>query len=151
MPKHLFPVSIVILVFFIFFSRLFYPEPHLFFTPDFGRSDIWNFNYPLKDFLSESLKNGELPFWNKNIGTGFPVFAEGQVGALYLPNLILFGLLPTWLAWNINYLLMFIINGVGSYFFFLKQKCTKSSSLLAGLSFSLGSFFVVHIQHTNFI
>jgi hypothetical protein len=149
MRKHIFPVLTLIFLNLIFFGKLFFPEPQLFYTPDFGRSDIWNFNYPLKDFLSSSLKQGQLPFWSKDIGTGFPVFAEGQIGALFLPNLILFGLLPTWLAWNLNYLLIFTLNGIGSYLFFHKQACSKFASLVVAVAYSFSAFIVVHIIHTN--
>ncbi|GAG46545.1 unnamed protein product, partial [marine sediment metagenome] len=76
-----FPVIFILIICLIFFSRLFYPKPSLFYTPDFGRSDIWNFNYPIKDFLARSLRSGQLPFWSKDVATGFPFLAEGRIQA----------------------------------------------------------------------
>src|SRR3989338_2691243 len=86
----------------VFFSRLFMPQLSIFITPEYGRSDITHFNLPIKFFLSESLKRGQLPLWSKNIDTGYPLFAESQIGALFLPNLVLFRFLPFMLAFNIG-------------------------------------------------
>src|SRR4030067_1440290 len=99
--KRSWPVLFIVLVVAAYFWRLFFPEPKLFYTVEIIGSDIWNVYYPLKDFLSQSLKGGQLPFWSKDLGMGLPVFAEGQVGVLFLPNLLLFSFLPTWLAWNL--------------------------------------------------
>lgn len=142
---------ITLLVFVVFFARLFFPEPKVFYTPDYARSDIWNFHYPVKDFLSRSLKEGELPFWTKDIGTGIPLFAEGQIGSLYFPNLILFYLFPTWLAWNLSYILVFIITVSGAYLFFKKLGVSKASSLFSSLAFSFSGFFVTKMVHISYL
>ncbi|MFC1711240.1 YfhO family protein [Patescibacteria group bacterium] len=134
-----------------FFHRLFIPRPSLFYTPDFGQSDIWNFNYPIKDFLSISLKQGSLPFWSKDIATGFPFFAEGQIGTLNFFNLILFFLLPTWLAWNISYIIIFSTAFAGTFLFFKKNLLSDFASFFGGVIFSLSGFFVCHISHFNLI
>jgi hypothetical protein len=152
MKKELLPV-LLLMVFIIiaFFSTLFLPQPKLFYTPDFGRSDIWHFNYPLKDLLASSLKKGRLPFWNAKVGTGFPFLAEGQIGALNLSNLILFFLFPTWLAWNLSYCFIFFIAFLGTYLFLRKNSLSPPASFLAGFLFSFGGFFVCHIPHFNLI
>lgn len=134
---------LVIGIVLFFFGRLFFPEPKLFYTPDYGGSDIWHLNYPLKDFLSRSLKSGELPFWSKDRGTGFALFAEGQIGALYIFNILFFGLLPTWLAWNITYAVHFFLAFFGSYLFLKKLGNSENSSLLLSFSFSFGGFFYI--------
>jgi hypothetical protein len=146
------PYFLVILVIcLVFFSKLFYPKPSLFYTLDFGQSDIWNFNYPIKDFLADSLKKGELPFWSKDVGTGFPFFAEGQIGALNLSNLILFYFLPAWLAFNISYIVIFFTSSLGCFFFLKKHSISNCSSLFGSIVFSFSSFFVLHISHFNLI
>ena len=45
-------------------------------------------NVPFRHFLHEALAAGRLPLWEPRINAGFPLFAEGQVGALYPPNWI---------------------------------------------------------------
>lgn len=134
-----------------FLPILFFPTPKLFATPDYGRSDIWNFNMPLKFFLSESLKRRELPLWNKDIGTGFPVLAEGQIGTFFLPNLILFGFLPFFLAWNLGYLLAFFTASFGTYLYGRKIGLSETAALLAALVFSFSAVFIVQVSHYNLI
>jgi len=135
----------------IFFLPLFYPNLKLIYTPDFGRSDIWNFNYPIKNFLSQSLKKGQLPFWSKNIATGFPLLAEGQIGALNIINLSLFSLFPASIAWNLNYFLIFIFSMSGMYFFLKKNQLSYFPSLFGAFVFSFSAFFICHIPHFNLI
>ena len=149
--EYKFAALIIALLVFLFFSNLFYPEPKMFYTPDFGRSDIWHLNYPIKDFLAESLKKGKLPFWSKDIGTGFPIYAEGQVGSLFIPNLLLFLLFPTWLAWNLSFLSIFFISILGSFLLFRKNGTSFYASLFASIAFGFGGFFIVHIPHFNLV
>jgi uncharacterized membrane protein YfhO len=145
------PILVFLIILVIYFFRLFYPVPGIYFTPDFGHSDIVSFNYPLKDFLHQSLQHHQLPFWNKNMGTGFPVFAEGQVGALYPQNLILFALLPTWLAWNLLFPITLLITFLGVYYFCLHFHLSNHASFLAGFSYSFGSYIIFQFTHPNVI
>lgn len=142
-----FPYLFSLVIPLIFFGRLFFPEPKIFYTPDFAASDIWNFNYPFKDFLSRSLRNWELPFWTKEIATGTPLFAESVIGGLYSLNLLLFGLLPTWLAWNLSYVIHFFLGLIGSYLFFRRFGLSIFACLFSAFSFIFGGFFICHLQH----
>lgn len=152
MKKEVLKVSIIYLLLSIFFFLpLFYPEPHLFVTPDFGKSDIWNFNYPLKNFLSESLKRGELPLWSKDIGAGFPVLAEGQIGTFHPLNLFLFSLLPTWQAFNLSYVFIFAFAAVGTYWFLRSISIGVFSSLMGGFIFAFSGYNIVQISHINLL
>ena len=53
---------------------------------------------PLGVELSRSLAEGRLPIWTTGIYAGFPLLADGQIGALYPVNLVLYRLLPPFLA-----------------------------------------------------
>lgn len=143
--------GIGVVVALVYYGHLFWPEPKLFFTPDYYRSDIWHYHYPVKDVLARSLKMGKLPFWIDEMGTGFPLFAEGQVGALFLPNVILFGLLPTYLAWNLMYPLMFLVNYLGIYRLVRELKVRVVIAVCCGLVYGLSGFFVVRVIHINMV
>jgi len=56
--------------------------------------------YPAEYLLARSLRDGTLPFWITEIQCGFPLLADGQPGALYPINILMFGLLPTPIAHN---------------------------------------------------
>ena len=77
--------------------------------------DVMVQNHPFRDFFARSLREGQLPLWNAAINCGFPLFAEGQAGPLYPPNVILALLLPTWAAINWNIVLHLWLAGAGMY------------------------------------
>ncbi len=123
----------------------------MFGTPDFGHSDLWHLNLSLKFLLSESLKHGYLPLWSKDIGTGFPLLGEGQIGMFNLYNLVAFRYLDLVLAFNLGYLVIFLTAIIGSYFFGRALKLDRLPSLLLGILFSLSGIFVTHLPHYNLI
>lgn len=65
-------------------------------------------HFPWAYLFAQTLKQGALPFWTDLIHAGFPLAAEGQVGAFYLPNLFFYGLFPVeaGYAWNIIFHLL---------------------------------------------
>lgn len=134
-----------------FFLPLFYPEPKLFATPDFGQSDIWNLNLPAKQFLSESLKRGEWPLWNKYVGGGYPQLAEGQIGTFYIPNLLLFRFLPFVEAFNIGYIVTFVIASWGMHWFLRLLGRSVLASFFGSLLFTFSGIFATHLTHYNLI
>lgn len=143
------PFFLFFLLLVILFSKLFYPHLSIYVTPDFGESDILNFNYPLKDFLSRSLKKFELPLWSKDLNTGFPLFAEGQIGTLYLPNLFLFFFLPAIIAFNFSYIIHITIAFFSMFFLTKKLKFTKEASFLSSFSFAFSFYLIAHFSHLN--
>ena len=74
-------IILLLVVSCLYFARLFLPDLSIFITPDSTLSDIINMNFSLKSILSQSLKNGEFPYWNWMIGNGFPLIGESQIGA----------------------------------------------------------------------
>ncbi|MBI3282989.1 hypothetical protein HYZ70_02835, partial [Candidatus Curtissbacteria bacterium] len=134
----------------LFFAKLFFP-PSLFINPDYGRSDLIHFHIPIKTALAESFRVPRLPLWDPLIGQGFPIFDEGQVGALYIPNIVFFSLLPLWLAFALSYISTFTLSSLGTYLFCRSAKLPKTPSLLAALTFSFSPVFILHIHHFNLI
>lgn len=120
-------------------------------TPDYGLSDIWHFNYPLKNFLSESLKSGKFPLWTDMVGNGFPVAAEGQIGAFSPINWLIFGLLPMPLAFMVALLGSFLITAIGSFLFARSLKLSKSASVLAAAFAAFNGYFIAQMTHLNLL
>ena len=65
-------------------------------------------HFPWAYFFAEHLKRGTLPYWTDLMHAGFPLVAEGQIGAFYLPNLLFYFFLPIRIgyAWNIIFHLL---------------------------------------------
>ncbi len=84
----------------------------------FGGPWLWNFdlslaNYPFASYFHEALAKGSLPFWNDRVGMGFPLYAEGQIGALYPPNWLIYQL-PPLVALDVARVLHLVLAGVGA-------------------------------------
>ena len=131
--KNSFYIFLITVVTVIFFVKLFYPKPAIFFTPETTKGDIWYFNYPVRNFLGNSLKNIKLPLWIRDMGTGYPIYAEGQIGTFNIFNLMFFSLFPNWLAFNLSYITIFFLNFLGYFLFFKIQKIRFSAGTIVVL------------------
>lgn len=120
-------------------------------TPDFGHSDVWHFNLALKFLLSTALKAGSLPLWSKDIGTGFPILGEGQIGMFNLYNFLAFKFLNPVLAFNLGFLIIYLTIASGTYAFSRAIKLTKLASLFTATIFSLCGLFITQMVHFNLI
>src|SRR5207244_7647928 len=67
----------------------------LFGGPAFYELDTRLFYFPLAQWVSQQLHAGVFPLWLPDIFTGYPIFADGELGLAYLPQLTLLYLLPT--------------------------------------------------------
>lgn len=149
--KQYYALLIIILLPIIFFINLFYPSSTILVTPDFGQSDVWNLNYPLKDYLSQNLKTRTIPIWTDSLAGGYPILAEGQMGIFNITNLIFFSIFPTWLAFNLSYVIIFLTTSLGSYFYGKTIKLSSLQSLWLSIIFTFSGIFIVHLQHFNLI
>lgn len=148
---NIFPTAIIILIVISFFSILFINGPKIFVFPDFGGSDVLDFNYPIRFNLSNNLKNNQIPLWTRSLGMGYPIFAEGQTGTFNIFILLLFRVLPPLAAFNLQYIIIFCTSAFGTYFYLLNKKVSKSVSLFSSIVFSFSGFFIGHLNHLNLI
>lgn len=134
-----------------FFFRLFFPVPQLIVTPDFGRSDSWHFSFPTKYLLGQSLHRNELPLWTPSLGSGFPLFAEGQTGTLYLPNLLLFRLFDPVNAYNLSLVLAVAMLGWGMYVWLRMMNYDPFPAVATALTVSLSGMVMAQLPHIALI
>ena len=113
--------------------------------------DVMVQNYPFREFFARALEQGELPLWNPAINCGFPLFAEGQAGALYPPNLLLALVFPTYAALNLNIVLHLWLGGAGMYALLRSLGAVRTAALCAGLCYSLAGYMTVRAMSPNFI
>lgn len=71
--------------------------------------------YPLYGLLGERLGAGEWPWWDPYVLSGLPLAADPQSGWLYLPVMLLFGVLPLAAAANALLLLHIVLAVAGVY------------------------------------
>ncbi|RME52028.1 MAG: hypothetical protein D6795_07230 [Deltaproteobacteria bacterium] len=116
-----------------------------------GVSDALELNYPLRLLLSRSLKDGELPLWTETNLDGFPLFAEGEVGALYPPNLLLFATLPPLFAFHASLLLSLVLAGFFTFLLARELERSAAAALFAGIVQAFCGFLLVHLPHTSIV
>lgn len=97
--------------------------------------------FPWSHLYAEGLKRGQLPYWTPLMANGFPLVAEGQVGAYYPLNLLGFLLLPVEAAYTWGILLHFLLGGVGFYVYGQKIGLSKEASALSAVLFSFSSAY----------
>lgn len=131
--------------------RLFIPQIALIVTPDFGRSDGWHFSYPTKYALWESLQHGTLPLWRSDVGDGFPLFAEGQTGALFFLNLIYFSLFRPEVAYNLALVSSIWIFALGTYASARLLGISRGSAFFGSLVLSFSALPVLQLTHITLL
>lgn len=147
----LWPFFLICTVALLFFLKLFYPEPSLLVTPDYGRSDLTHSKIPTQMIMEKNLKNFSLPLWDKNVYKGYPVLEGLEMGFFYIPNLVLFSIFPFWLAFNLSYLFNAIFTGLGMYLFTRSFAVSKLPAVISALTFSFSPIFSLHFHHFNLI
>lgn len=111
----------------------------------FGGPDgpwLWNYDlppfmYPFAGILHDALSAGRIPLWTDTIAMGMPLAAEGQIGALYPPNWLIFQL-PPLVALDVTRVIHLVLAGVGSGLVTLRLSGSRTGMLLTSLIVILG-------------
>ena len=96
---------------------------------------------PWSRFLADSLDTLSLPLWTPYMHSGFPILAEGQIGALYPPNLIMYFFLPYKIAYTYNILLHFVLAGIFMYIYVREVGMSKTAATITVIAFLFGSAY----------
>lgn len=85
----------------------------------------------------------QIPHWVPTIyNTGYPLFAEGQTGAISPINAVLLLIFPFPIAVNLLYLAYFVTAFLGVFFFLKNRSLSTMACLLSSLTFLLSGFFL---------
>ncbi len=115
-------------------------------------SDLITQYIPWYYITAQYLHRLQLPAWVPNIyESGYPLLAEGEVGALSPINVLILFLFPFPLAVNLLYLTYFAIAAAGTYFFLKLNKLSGLSSLLGALIFCLSGYMVTRYFQPSII
>ncbi len=102
--------------------------------------DLYPYFFPQKAVLADSLKAGEIPFWNPLVGFGYPVLGESQTAALYPPNLILYSTLSINSAYNASQILHYLLAFIATFALAKSLGLRTCGALLTALCFVFGWF-----------
>jgi hypothetical protein len=117
----------------------------------FYELDTRLFYYPLADRVGHLLQSGAYPLWLPGIYTGYPIFADGELGLAYLPQVVLLYLLPTPLAMVWLRVLHAFLAGLFAHLYLRTLRLEPVPALGGALVFAFGSFVTAQMHHENIV
>src|SRR5437867_3165770 len=109
--------------------------------------DLLTFVVPLKYYLAEQLRQGEIPLWNPFLQMGSPFLAGWQTGVLYPPSLLLVAPFP--LGFNLFLLAHYAAAVLGFWFFLRERRLSVAATSIGALAFVIGGYLVSLMNLTN--
>ncbi|MFN8635723.1 MAG: YfhO family protein [Chloroflexota bacterium] len=117
----------------------------------YAESDTFTYFFPVYSVLHDAVSRGELPLWTPDVFGGFPLFAEGQIGALYPPSLLAVSLLSTVDGFLLLRVFHVTVAVLGTFAFARALRVGTAGAIVGGLSFGLGSFVIAQQHHANLL
>jgi hypothetical protein len=131
------------------------------FTPDAwkpaGGGDLVSFLFPTYRFAAASLTNGDLPLWNPHLYGGAPFLADMQTGLFYLPNLLLFLIVPDFGYKAMEWMATLHIFLAGLFMYLCLRYLEPGrplrapAALVGALAYMFSDLFLVHFGNLNLI
>ncbi len=113
--------------------------------------DIFRLNYPLRVAYAQGLQSGRIPLWTADALGGYPILADGETGAGYPLNLLLYRWLPLPAALNYSLLVSFWLAGAGVFLYLRTLGSRRGGAFLGGCTFMLGGFLPGHLNHVSML
>ncbi len=101
-------------------------------------------NYPWKQFIRESLADGQLPLWNPYLFGGLPFLAAGQHSGLY-PFTWLHYVLPNASAYGWFAVTQLWLAGLGAYLFLRVLGLRRPAAVIGGVAYELCGFLTLSV------
>jgi uncharacterized membrane protein YfhO len=163
-----FPLSVIVLIVFIFFYKVFLyklvPFPGDFIVGTYYPwldykwgyevgvpvknpilSDVASLVWPRRSLAVDIIKSGHLPLWNKYSFTGYPLFAIYPAGVMS-PTFLLYFILPKIWAWTTQVVAQHVLAAFFTYLLLRHLKLGKFSSAFGGLIYAFSGFNMIWSQ-----
>ena len=102
--------------------------------------DLLQIVLPMRHYLAEHLRRGEIPLWNPLTYMGTPFLANLQSGVFYPPSVLL--LMPSPIGIDLFLFVHYLIALTGMWMFLRGDDLSPASSAVGGLVFTLGGYLV---------
>jgi hypothetical protein len=119
--------------------------------PAFYELDTRLFYFPLAQWVSQQLHASVFPLWQPDIFTGYPIFADGELGLAYVPQLALLSLLSAPIAMVWLRVLHVFLAGLFTFLFLRTLRLDPLAAMGGALVFAFGSFLTAQMHHENVI
>lgn len=101
---------------------------------------------PSRVFSAQMFRSGSLPLWDPHIFSGMSHLAIVQTAPFYPPNVVLYGLLPSTVAFNLSTLLHVLLLLGFSHAFFRLLTSREEAAWLGAVAFTFNGFLLLHIE-----
>ena len=95
--------------------------------------------YPWAKFYQQEIRQFHLPWWTRHIHCGFPLLAEGQVGAFYPLNFLFLFFLPIKWAYNYEILFHYFLGALLFFVYLRRHRISHWGAFFASLIYLFGS------------
>lgn len=133
----------------IAFGILFFFREEIQYNITFYESDTPAYYFPVMSDLAQAYRERTLRLWSPDVFGGFPLFADGESGALYPINLLLLPFFTIEQAWVWLIFIRFFMGAVFMYLFGRVLGLGQTSSLIAAIVFTFGGFAIGQLHHIN--
>jgi len=120
-----------------------------------GRVFVYNdlswFHLPMRYLYQRALVSGDTLLWTPAILSGFYLLGEGQIGLFHPLHLLLYALLPLWLAFNLEMLATAPAAFAGTYWFLRRLGFGVEAALFGAMLFAFAGFNLLHFHHINMV
>lgn len=112
--------------------------------------DVFSTHLPLKAFGAEALQQGEIPALNPTWALGQPFRGNPNAVAFY-PGNLLYLVLPFWPAFNLHYVLHWLLAGVGMFLLARSLDRSREAALLAALAYAGSGWMLAVLTFYNLL
>lgn len=113
----------------------------------FYKLDIARYYHPMWRFGVETMRSGEIPFWNPFSHFGAPFVANVQTCVFY-PPAILFYLGPFLTMFNAYALFHLVLASFFTYLWMRECNASRAGAALAGIAYGLSGYMMAAVQLT---
>jgi len=113
------------------------------------RSDTVTYYFPIAYRLRDVLHQGRILLWTRYLFGGFPLFADGEAGMLYPPNLLAYLAMPADQAFIWLRVARYFMAAAFTFFYLRTLRLNRLAATAGALTFAFGSFMVGQMHHTN--
>jgi|GEM_PF-499941 len=117
----------------------------------YSRTDTVTYYFPIADRLIDVLREGHLLLWTGHIFGGFPLFADGEAGMLYPPNLLAYLLLSAQDAMIWSRIIRHMLSALFCFAYLRTLRLNRFAATIGALIFTYGSFMITQMHHSNVV
>ena len=106
--------------------------------------DLRHHHVPWRVWAVGEWMAGRVPAWSADVAAGYPLMADGQTGAFYLPTMALFALFSPGYALNLAILLHHWWAGLGAFAWLRSERCSSPAAMLGAVAFAFSGLMATH-------